>query len=65
MIPAGLCKKGIEVLDNDTGFFMMVEGGKLVLTDYELVLLRNRLRRHHVRLRGGADPGGICPLRKL
>ena len=21
-------KKGIEVLDNDTGFFMMVEGGK-------------------------------------
>ena len=22
-------KKGIEVLDNDTGFFMMVEGGKL------------------------------------
>ncbi|MDY4192045.1 MAG: alkaline phosphatase, partial [Oscillospiraceae bacterium] len=50
-------KKGIEVLDNDTGFFMMVEGSKLVLTDYELVLLRNRLRRHHVRLRGGADPG--------
>lgn len=22
-------KKGIEVLDNDTGFFMMVEGGKI------------------------------------
>ena len=22
-------KKGIEVLDNETGFFMMVEGGKI------------------------------------
>ena len=22
-------KKGIEVLDNDTGFFMMCEGGKM------------------------------------
>lgn len=26
---ADYVKKGIEVLDNDTGFFMMVEGGKI------------------------------------
>ena len=26
---ADYVKKGIEVLDNDTGFFMMCEGGKI------------------------------------
>lgn len=65
---ADYVQKGIEVLNNDKGFFMMVEGGKidwachannavadptLVLTDYEVQKLKTAYER---TLKVGASP---------